>query len=56
MENQIRSTIEDCFEMQILSGLKDFIRIPNISSEYDHDWNENGLLEKAAQMLESWVS
>jgi hypothetical protein len=33
----------------------DFIRIPNLSRDYDKEWNSNGLLEKAAKHLLDWV-
>ena len=32
----------------------DFIRIPNLSKDYDKDWATNGLLEKAANLLIDW--
>lgn len=29
----------------------DYVRIPNLSRDYDKEWNSNGLLEKAAKFL-----
>lgn len=34
--------------------MEDFISIPNLSPSFDPDWNENGLLEQAAEHLKSW--
>ncbi len=33
----------------------DFVRIPNLSRDYDTEWNTNQQLEKAAQHLYQWV-
>ena len=33
----------------------DYIRIPNLSRNYDPNWNNNGLLEQAANFLKEWA-
>eukprot|EP00929_Paragymnodinium_shiwhaense_P062838 TRINITY_DN3138_c0_g1_i1.p1 TRINITY_DN3138_c0_g1~~TRINITY_DN3138_c0_g1_i1.p1 ORF type:complete len:551 (+),score=138.12 TRINITY_DN3138_c0_g1_i1:3-1655(+) len=38
-----------------LPNLQDFVRIPNLSTAYDPDWETNGLLDKACQHMTSWV-
>ena len=39
---------------EIIPRLSDYIKIPNKSPHFDHDWEENGHMETAAQMLEAW--
>jgi hypothetical protein len=29
----------------VIEGLKEFIRIPNLSRDFDKDWESNGLME-----------
>ena len=33
----------------------DYVRIPNLSKNYDPEWASNGLLEKAAHFLKDWA-
>ena len=33
----------------------DFIRIPNLSRNYDPEWATNGLLTKAAEHIKAWI-
>jgi len=33
----------------------EYIKIPNLSRNFDPDWQSNGLLEKAAEHVKSWV-
>lgn len=33
----------------------EYIRIPNLSRNFDPDWQTNGLLEKAADHIKIWV-
>lgn len=43
-----KSSIETQWDNEIKPSLCDFIRIPNLSKEFDEQWNTNGLLPKAA--------
>jgi len=38
-----------------LPSLQDFVRIPNLSPNYDPDWATNGLLEKVTNHVADWV-
>lgn len=40
--------VEKLFDEQLIPGLSDFIRVPNLSPQFDPEWKTNGLLEKAA--------
>jgi len=45
-------------KLQIFKNLiffLDYIKIPNISRNYDSNWSTNGLLEKAANHIKSWI-
>jgi acetylornithine deacetylase/succinyl-diaminopimelate desuccinylase-like protein len=52
---KIRGFVEEEFDNNVLPSLMDFVRIPNLSRDYDPEWNTNGQLEKAAQHLLQWV-
>ena len=47
--------IEKMFTYNLLPTLMDFIRIPNLSPAYDYNWNTNGLLLKAANLIISYA-
>lgn len=47
--------IEKVFTESALPSLMEYIKIPNLSRNFDPDWNKNGLLEKAAEHVKSWV-
>ena len=38
----------------IIPQLSDYIRVPNKSPMFDPDWEKNGHMETAVQMLEAW--
>ena len=50
----LKKYIEKQFNINILPNLKNFIRIPNLSPAYDINWNTNGLLLKAANLIVSF--
>lgn len=47
--------VENKWNNDIQPVLEDYIRIPNQSHNYDPEWNTNGLLEKAANLLLEWA-
>ena len=54
--NSFRKYIEKTFTYNTLPYLKDFIRIPNLSPAYDINWDKNGLLLKAANLIISFAN
>ena len=48
--------IEKMFTYNTLPYLMDFIRIPNLSPSFDYNWRSNGLLEKTANFILSFIS
>lgn len=50
------STFLDGFwEEKIVPAITDYIRIPNVSSAFDPDWQKNGHVDRALELVESWV-
>ena len=47
--------VDKIFEDQVIPGLEDFIRIKNLSPDYDPTYYTNGLAEQAAQHIIDWV-
>ena len=48
--------VEKIFTSHLLPYLMNFIRIPNLSPGFDKDWDKNGLLLKAANLIISYAN
>ena len=46
--------VNEIWESSIIPEISEYIRIPNKSPGFDPDWEKNGHMEKAVQMLEAW--
>mmetsp|Transcript_21374 Transcript_21374/g.24838 ORF Transcript_21374/g.24838 Transcript_21374/m.24838 type:complete len:483 (+) Transcript_21374:30-1478(+) len=53
--NFIKKYTEEQFDKSILPALQDYIRIPNLSRNYDPEWSTNGKLEECAEFLLEWA-
>jgi acetylornithine deacetylase/succinyl-diaminopimelate desuccinylase-like protein len=53
-DKTIKEVHED-FEKTIIPTLSDYIRIDNLSPNYDPEWKTNGKQEKAAELLLNWA-
>ena len=51
----IKSFVDEEFTKSALPSIIDYIKIPNLSRSYDVEWATNGLLEKAANHIKSWI-
>ena len=51
----LKKYVEKQFILNTLPNLMNFIRIPNLSPGFDPDWNTNGLLLKAANLIISFA-
>jgi acetylornithine deacetylase/succinyl-diaminopimelate desuccinylase-like protein len=51
----IEPFVKQFFQNEILPSLMNFVRIPNVSPEYDINWDKNGYQIQAAQYLQEWV-
>ena len=47
--------VEKMLNYNLIPNLMNFIRIPNLSPAYDYEWNTNGLLLKAANLIISYA-
>ena len=47
--------LETLWESEILPTLTDYIRIPNKSPHFDHDWEKHGHMDRAVAMFEAWA-
>ena len=54
-KNTFQKYIEKTFTYKVLPYLMDFIRIPNLSPDFDFNWKTNGLLEKTATFIMSCI-
>lgn len=52
---EIQSFVEKKWQDSIVPTLQDYITIPNKSPDFDKNWQENGYMEKAAQLLADWA-
>ncbi|HSR53763.1 MAG TPA: M20/M25/M40 family metallo-hydrolase [Acidobacteriota bacterium] len=50
----LREQIEASWRETVLPGLRDFIRIPNLSPAFDPEWADNGLMEQAVEQVADW--
>lgn len=50
-----KAFIESLWDKSVVPTLEEYIRIPNQSPLFDKEWETNGLMDKAADILISWV-
>ena len=50
-----RQFIERAWTDRIIPALTDYLRIPNQSPAYDPDWNRNGHMDRAVELVVDWV-
>ena len=51
----LKKYIDKQFSLNVIPNLMNFIRIPNLSPLYDENWDTNGLLLKAANLVISFA-
>ncbi len=51
---RLRASINKTWDESILELLKAYIRIPNKSPDFDPQWEENGYMEAAVQLMAGW--
>ena len=47
--------IETFWEQEILPTITDYIRVPNVSPAFDHQWQKSGHTEKALGLVRKWL-
>ena len=50
-----RQFVEHAWTDTIIPTLTDYLRIPNQSPAYDPDWNTNGYMDQAVELVAEWV-
>ena len=51
----LRELTNACWNSEILPSLIDYIRIPNISVDFDPDWHSHGYMHKAFNLATDWL-
>jgi acetylornithine deacetylase/succinyl-diaminopimelate desuccinylase-like protein len=53
--NKTANFVNHAWDDSIIPEISEYIRIPNKSPHFDPNWEANGHMEKAVQMLEAWA-
>ncbi len=56
ISTQIHSEIHHTWQHDIIPRLCDYIKIPNKSPMFDHDWRANGYMHKAMDLIVKWCT
>jgi acetylornithine deacetylase/succinyl-diaminopimelate desuccinylase-like protein len=51
----MQELIQAAWSERIVPALHDYIRIPNQSPAFDHDWEAHGHMQRAVQLVAEWV-
>jgi acetylornithine deacetylase/succinyl-diaminopimelate desuccinylase-like protein len=54
MSPRATALIEKTWEESILPTITEYIKVPNKSPHFDKDWEKNGHMKKAADLIEGW--
>jgi acetylornithine deacetylase/succinyl-diaminopimelate desuccinylase-like protein len=54
-EARTRDFVEGIWEASILPALHEYIRIPNQSPAFDADWRSNGAMDRAVELIATWI-
>ncbi len=50
-----KSFVDDFWEREIVPTMMDYIKIPNVSPMFDHDWEKHGHMGQALTLVKSWL-
>jgi acetylornithine deacetylase/succinyl-diaminopimelate desuccinylase-like protein len=53
--NTTRQFVETTWTEQIIPALQEYLTIPNQSPLYDPNWNTNGYLDQATDLIATWI-
>ncbi len=53
--NRADGLIADTWRDELIPRLEEYIRIPALSPAFDADWDKNGHLEQAVDLVENWM-
>eukprot|EP00124_Ichthyophonus_hoferi_P003561 Ihof_evm2s314 gene=Ihof_evmTU2s314 len=52
---QIKSYVDNVWDQTIVPTLEEYIRVPNQSPMFDPEWNTNGYMMKAVDVIVQWI-
>ena len=50
-----RSFVDKTWDDSIVSKITEYIKIPNVSPAFDADWQKNGHMDKAVDLITGWI-
>ncbi len=56
VNDEIQSYVDQRWSQSIVPALKEYIRIPNKSPAFDPDWEANGHMQAAVELLHEWAA
>ena len=54
MSEEFIKFLEDQFKAELVPNLQEFIKIPNVSRDYNPDWKTDGLQLKGISFMRDW--
>lgn len=54
--DRIRTSVDLRWDADVLPPLQDYIGIPNVSPAFDADWEANGHMARATELVRSWCA
>jgi len=52
---QVGRFVDDYWEREIVPALEQYIRIPNVSAQFDPDWESSGHMQTALGLAKAWL-
>ena len=53
--NRTRNFVEQQWNNSIVPALQEYLTIPNQSPAYDPEWNTNGYMDQATELIAHWI-
>jgi len=53
--DKIKSFVDNFWEREIVPIMMDYIKIPNVSPMFDHDWEKHEHMNRALTLVKSWI-
>src|SRR5690606_22446668 len=56
MSSMVGDHVAAVWDAEIVPALERYIRIPNVSPDYDAEWEDHGHMDEAVQLVVDWCS
>lgn len=53
--NKTRMFVDKVWDDSVVPTLQEYIKIPNVSPAFDADWQKNGHMDKAVDLISNWI-